>query len=73
MMTLEHKKLKEQVLEKLGKLKMKQSEVDDIIAQIEGKVEEMNGEKPLEQKPLKTGYGTSCLRLEEKGKLVTEY
>ena len=66
----ETKKIKEEVLKKLGKIKMKESEIEDLINEIENKVDEINGVK---EKPIKTGYGTSCLRLESKGKLIDEY
>jgi len=63
------KKIKDEVLGKLGKLKTKQGEVDNIISDIENKVTEMNGEKPL-----KTDYGTSCVHIQnKKGKILAEY
>ena len=62
-------KIKKEVLGKLGKLKAKQGETDHLINEIENKITEMNGEKPL-----KTGYGTSCIHLQSKnGKILTEY
>jgi len=65
------KKVKEQVLKKLGKLKGKQEEVENLVNEIEDKIEEINGEI---DKPLKTGYGTSCVNiLSKKDKLLTEY
>ncbi len=62
-------KIKDEVLGKLGKLKAKQGETDNLINEIEDKITEMNGEKPL-----KTGYGTSCCHLlDKKGKILAEY
>jgi len=62
------KKIKEQVLKKLKKIKMKQGEVDNLIEEIENKVEEMNGEKKI-----KTDYGTSCVHLVgNKEEILTE-
>jgi ABC-type Fe3+-hydroxamate transport system substrate-binding protein len=65
------KKIKEEVLKKLGKIKMKEDEINDLINEIKSKVDEINGVK---EKPIKTNYGTSCLRLEnQKGQLIDEY
>jgi len=66
----EREKVKVEIRKKLQKLRMKQNEADDLIAEIEGKVDEINGVAH----PIKTGYGTSCLRLTNtKGRLITEY
>lgn len=69
-MNKQTEKLKKQVLKQLEKLKMKQNQVDNLIEDIEDKIEAMNGEKPV-----KTGYGTSCLRLttKDEANLLTEY
>jgi hypothetical protein len=66
-----NKEIKQEITKKLEKIKMKEDEITNLISDIEGKIDEINGEKP---KPFTTGYGTSCLQIQTgKGKLIDEY
>jgi len=61
------KKLKIEITKKLSKIRMKQEQVDSIINDIEGLLPKE------EEKETKINYGTSCVRMEKNGKLLTEY
>ena len=63
----ELKKIKQRLQKSLKKIKVKKEQIDDIIDEIEGIAEDIDGE-------LSTNYGTSCVRLEKQnGNLLTEY
>jgi transcriptional regulator NrdR family protein len=59
-------KMKNEIRKKLEKIKMKQNDIEDLIESIQGLVEP-------EEKNVETNYGTSCLRLEKNGKMLTEF
>ena len=63
----ELKKIKQRLQKSLKKIKVKKQQIDDIIDEIEGIAENIDGD-------LGTDYGTSCVQLRKKnGNLLLEY
>ena len=64
------KEAKEKLKRILEKQKLQEKEIEEIINQLDG-------EEPIQaepdEKPIKQNYRTSCVSLERKGKLLTEF
>ncbi len=62
----ETERLKKELKKKLEKINTDKKEIEEILKAIEG--------KPVEPKPVETGYGTSCVQLRnKKKKLLMEF
>lgn len=62
----ETERLKKELRKKLEKINTDKKEIEEILKAIEGKT--------VKEKPVKTGYGTSCVQLRNtKKKLLMEF